>query len=173
MRAARMPGVHQTTMTYEQNLSRCKSASTERYDYREDVCPVCKKENRKKEKESRDKIDTKREFRAKERANLMKRDYDNRQNMVKMQARIITKYAEIEKKKKEAKDKEVIDMRESTERQYRAQGLSQQRVSQFLWSDEDRRECEQKEEERLAKQRGIEKTENERRKKDEKEKRRH
>jgi hypothetical protein len=173
MRATRIPGVQQTTMTCEQNLSRCESASTERYDYREDVCPACKKEDRKKEKESRDKIHTKREFRAKERADLMKRDYDNRQNMVKMQARIATKYAEIEKKRKGAKDKEAVDMRENAERQYRAQGLSQQRISQLLWSDEERREWEQKEEERLAKQRGMEKTEKEPREKGEEEERRH
>jgi hypothetical protein len=159
-------------MTYEQNISRCESASTERYDYREDTCPACNKESRNKAKESRDKIVTKLEFRAKERADLMKRDYDRRQSIAKKQAEIDTPYTEIEKKRKEAKDKEAIDMRECAERQYKAQGLSQQIISQLLWSDEERGEWEQKEEERLAEQIETEMRENETLEKEQQEKER-
>jgi len=158
-----MPGVEQSTMTYEQNISRCESASTERYDYLEDVCLACKDESEKEENELLGNIEKQKEFKAKERVELMRRDYDHSQNMVREQARMDQTYAEFEKKQKEAKDKNAIDMRESAERQYRAQGLSQQRISQLLWSDEERREWERKEEERLAQQRGMEIRERERR----------
>ena len=160
MRAMRMPGIEQTTMTYEQNKSRCESASTERYDYYEEVCPACKKEDKGKEIGFLGEMEGQKEFRAKERANLMKRDYDHRQNIDRSQVKINQTYAEIEKKLKKARDKEASDMRESAERQYRAQGLSQQKISHLLWSDEERREWERKEEERLVAHGEMEKGEN-------------
>ena len=171
MRAMRMPGVEQTSMTYEQNKSRCESASTERYDYREDVCAACKKGDERGEKDVPKNMEKQKEFRTKERAELMKRDYDHRQNMARERSRIEKTYAEVEKRVKEAKDKEATDMRESAERQYRAQGLSQQRISQLLWSDEERREWGKREEERLVEQRETEKREKELREKGKEKKR--
>jgi hypothetical protein len=116
MRALHMPGIEQTSMTYDQNKSRCESASTGRYDYHEEFCPTCRNKDKEKEKESVEKID-KKELRAIERAKLLKRDYDHRQNIDRDQAKIAQIYEEIERKLKKARDKEAIRVRESAERQ--------------------------------------------------------
>jgi hypothetical protein len=150
MRAKRMPAVKQTEMTLEQNISRCASASTERYDYRKDVCPACKEKNESEEKEYQNKLARQEEFRAKQRAGSMRSDYDHRQNIAQEQARLNRTYADFEQRSKEARDREASDMRESAERQYRAQGFSHYRISQLLWSNEERRKWERKEKERLA-----------------------
>lgn len=145
-----MPSVEQTEMTIEQNISRCASASTERYDYHEDVCPACEEKNESEEKEYQDKLSKQEEFRAKKRAESIRSDYDHRKNATPERAKLDRTYTDFEQRSKEARDREASDMRESAERQYRAQGLSQHRISQLLWSNEERREWEEREQERLA-----------------------
>jgi hypothetical protein len=65
MRAKRLPSVKQTDMTLEQNISRCASASTERYDYHDEVWPACKEKDVSEEKEYEHKPAKQEEFRAK------------------------------------------------------------------------------------------------------------
>jgi hypothetical protein len=157
----RTPGIEQTTMTLEQNNSMCTSASTDRYDYHEGVCSACKKENEQEKREFLEKLGKQGELRAKERSELMRRDYDHRQNIPREQTRVEKAYAEIEKKNKEAREQGAREMRESAERQYRALGMSQRRISQLIWSDEERGEWEQKDEKRLEEQREMQRREKE------------
>ncbi len=153
MRAKRMPGIEQTDMTLEQNISRCASASTERYDYRGDVCPACKERDEMEEKEYQEKLAKQEEFRVKAQAESLRGDSNHGQSPIPARAELEGTYADFELRMREARDNEASDLRESAERQYRAQGLSHHRISQLLWSNEERREWEQKEEKRLAEER--------------------
>jgi hypothetical protein len=124
MRAKGLPGVEQTELTAEQNISRCASASTERYDYHEIDCPACRVKNGSEENEYQDKLAKQEEFRAKERSNSIRQDYDHRRNVTPEQARLDGTYADFKTRMKEGKDREALEMRESAEQQYRAQGSS-------------------------------------------------